>query len=314
LTPVRICVPETARPGVQDYAVPMADGALRWGSLLVLPPAPLQDAWLIISSELPPGATQQARLVGRDHQPLPAVPGRLRQGGQETVVQTDENGSFTLHAPEEGTIEVVISRAPPAASGPSPTFTMLPPIEVTVKVVKDLKMGDDAEFQQPGSFVTVPGEVAHARLGEHELPAVRTLTRSGQAFSTIPVPRDRAGGADELDLENPAGERRRRPLTVYQIIGGRLDQNQLMSGQPTQGEFLVCVGSTSDTPRKVRARIQVVFGPVHFIGRGGSGRRFEQTFSSQSNGLLRIPFQIQAEKGSPTGIPFQLQLILQGGS
>ncbi|MGH9862739.1 MAG: FecR domain-containing protein [Candidatus Acidiferrales bacterium] len=309
LTPVRLCVPETAGPGAQDYAVRMADGALRWGSLLVLPPAPLQDAWLLVSSELPPGATQLARLVGRDHQPLAGVPVRLRQGGQETVVQTDENGGFTVHAPEEGTLEVEVSRAQP---GSRPPFVELPPIKVAVKAVKDLKMGEEGEFQQPGSFVTVPGEVAKANLGEQSLPIVRTLTRSGQAFSTIPVPRDAPGGGKALELENPSGERRRRVLTVFEIIGGRLDQSQLMSGQPTQGEYYVCVGGTSDQPRKIRARIRAI-GPVHFIGRGASGRSFEQTFTAEPGGLLRIPFQIQAEKGSPAGIPFVLQLFLQGG-
>ena len=101
-------------------------------------------------------------------------------------------------------------------------------------------------------------------------------------------------------------------MTVFEIIGGKLDQNQLMSGQPTQGEYYICVGGTGDQLRKIRARIRAI-GPVHFIGRGASGRSFEQTFTAEPGGLLRIPFQIQAEKGSPTGIPFVLQLFLQGG-
>ncbi|MGH9804404.1 MAG: hypothetical protein ACRD4D_04465, partial [Candidatus Acidiferrales bacterium] len=59
------------------------------------------------------------------------------------------------------------------------------------------------------------------------------------------------------------------------------------------------------------ARIAAI-GPVHFKGKGARGKQFEQTYTVERSGLLRIPFQIQAEKGSPTGIPFSLNLVLTG--
>ena len=76
---------------------------------------------------------------------------------------------------------------------------------------------------------------------------------------------------------------------------------------------MVCVGSPGGKPRKVRARI-LAMGPVHFRGKGAHGKTFERTFEVEPSGLLRIPFEIQAEKGGPgAGIPFTLTLHLEGG-
>jgi len=93
------------------------------------------------------------------------------------------------------------------------------------------------------------------------------------------------------------------------VLASRLDQAQLQSFNQTAGEFLVCVGS-GEKPGKVRARI-VAIGPVQFRGPGAHGKRFERSFAVSPTGLLRIPFQIQAEKGGPgVGIPFTLTLQL----
>ena len=157
----------------------------------------------------------------------------------------------------------------------------------------------------------MPGEVAGARLGTRNLPVLRTVTRGGKTTSSVPIPRDAPEG--ESPLEDPAGNRRTRPLTVYELLAARLDQRALMSGGETQGEFLVCVGSTATKRLKVRAHI-VAIGPVHFRGAGAKGKSFERTFEVEPNGLLRITFQIQAEKGAAgPGIPFTLTLSLEGG-
>jgi len=312
ITPVRVCVPETARPGVFEFAVEAADGAQRWGAFLVEPPAPLQDAWLLTAEELPVGATHTARLVGRDNQPLPDVPVHVRQAGKEKTVRTDGEGAFTVMAREKGTIEIEVPRGPDPAATHPPPFEPLQPIRVSINVVDKVdEKADLPEYSQPGTLVTVAGEVEDARLGELALPVLRTVTRSGRTLSSIAVPRDIAEGGKWLNWQEPGGQQQHKSLFVYQILGGRLDQNALTSGQPTQGEFLVCVGGSGDQRRKVRARILAV-GPVRFRGKGGKGKTFESGFTPQPSGLLRIPFQIQAEKGAPgVGIPFSLSLSLQ---
>jgi hypothetical protein len=116
-------------------------------------------------------------------------------------------------------------------------------------------------------------------------------------------------GASALELADPVGKRRSTPLTVFRVIGARLDQSVLNSGGVSNGEIVACVGVAGERAQKVRARITAL-GPVHFKGKGARGKQFEQTYPVADNGLLRIPFQIQAEKGSPAGIPFVLNYVL----
>jgi len=308
--PVKVCTPASAKPGIHEFAMRTTDGALRWAATLVEPPVPLQDAWLLHSPELPAGSTHYARVVGRNREPLAGVPVKVKQGGQESVVRTDENGAFLIQVPEQGTFELEIDRAYPTGQG-------LPvggpgPIKSTIQVVPNLETDTELpDFSTPGSLMTLPEDIQEARLGDAALPILRTVTRTGQTLSSIPIPRDMPEGSNPLQLTDLAGKRRSAPLNVYQVLGGRLDQHMLSSGGVSNGEFLVCVGGESEQPRKVRAHITAV-GPVHFKGKGAKGKRFEQTYSVERSGLLRIPFQIQAEKGSPTGIPFALNLVLTG--
>ena len=315
LTPVRICVPETAEPGVYEFAAQGADGATRYGAFLVQPPAPLQDAWLLYEPELPPGSTHYGRLVGRDNQPLAGVPIRARMDGKEETLYTDENGGYLLKAPEKGTIELEVV-GPEAGPGASPVEAAPQPIKVTINVAETAEPSSDLpEFRQRGTLVTVPGEVAGARLGARDLPVLRTVTRAGRTVSSVAVPRDAPEGPSPLELEDPAGKRRSKPLTVYELLMARLDQAALMSGAETRGEFFVCVGTSGAgrPPRRVRAHI-VAIGPVRFIGDGAKGKRYERRFEVGPDGLLRVPFEIQAEKGAAgPGIPFTLILSLEGG-
>lgn len=317
ITPVRMCVPPSAPPGVHEYAMRAADGELRWAALLVEPPAPYEGARILVAPELPPGATHHARLVGRDNQPLAGVPVRIRRGAEEQTLTTDENGAFIVQAPASGTVELTVTRAGAeaknsAAGKPQPPLGPAEPIVATINVVEKLEANSDLpDYGQRGGLLTLPGEVEGAHLGATALPVLRTITSTGKTISSIFVPADLAEGPGQLELEEPGGKRRRQPLFVYEVLGGRLDQATLSSGGVTDGEFLVCVGAPGDKPRKVRARITAA-GPVHFRGQGGKGKSFERSFAVESSGLLRIPFQIQAEKGSPTGIPFALYLILSG--
>lgn len=313
LAPVRVCVPEDAAPGAYEYAARGADGVTRWGAFLVQPAAPLQEARLLTLPELPPGATHYGRLVGRDDEPLPGVPIRVRKDGQEETIYTDENGGFTVQAPESGKLELEVARdAGSEESGP--LAAPLPPIRQTIAVADTLEADSTLpEFSQRGGAVNVPGELRGARLGDRTLPVLRTVTRAGRQVSSVAIPPAMPEGPAPLELEDPAGNRRSQPLLVYEILSAQLDQRSLMSGNQTEGEFLVCVGSTDDKNMKVRALIFAV-GPVRFRGKGGKGKTYRRTFGVEPNGLLRIPFEIQAEKGAPgAGIPFTLTLRLEGG-
>ena len=307
VTPVKVCAPASARPGVQEFAMRTADGALRWVATLIEPPAPLQDAWLLHAPTVPPGATHYARVVGRNQEPLAGVPVRVRQGGQETVVHTDENGAFLIQAGEQGTIEFEIDRAPADGKGP-PVQSIKSTMQIQVKQESEADK-ELPSFGEPGSLMELPEDIREARLGERSLPVLKTVTRTGRTISSIPIPRDMPEGASPMELTDSAGQQRRTPMTVFQIVAGRLDQHVLNSGGVSNGEFLACVGVPDNRSRKVRARIAAI-GPVHFKGKGARGKQFEQTYMVEGNGLLRIPFQIQAEKGSPTGIPFTLNLVL----
>lgn len=310
VTPVKVCTPASAKPGIHEFAMRTTEGALRWAATLVEPPEPLQDAWLLHSPELPPGATHYARVVGRNREPLAGVPVKIKQGGQETVVATDENGAFLIQAPEQGTIELEIDRTP--VEGKSLPVGGPEPIKSTIQIVPAMETDKEPpSFGEPGGLMTLPEDIQEARLGEKALPVLKTVTRAGKTLSSIPIPRDMPEGPSPLELTDPAGKQRSAPLTVYQVVAGRLDQHALMSGGVSNGEFLVCVGGAAEKSHKVRAQITAV-GPVHFKGKGARGKRFEETYTVESNGLLRIPFQIQAEKGSPTGIPFSLNLLLSG--
>jgi len=308
IAPVRICVPEAAKPGVYEYALEAADGSRRFAAFLVEPEIPLHDAWLVYLPELPAGATHTARVLRAEtNQPLPGVPVQIRQAGQEQTVETDQQGAFVIQAGRPGVIEVELDRE----GGGEPPFEGLKPIKVNIRVVEKIDEDPNVpEFTQRGSLVTVKGEVETASLGEQALPILKTVIPKGKTLSSFPVPQQMPEGARSLTLVEPGGKRRQEPVFVYEVLGGRLDQHALSSGVVTAGEFLVCVGVTGSGSEKVKARIAAM-GPVHFRGKGGKGKQFEETFTVASSGLLRIPFQIQAEKGSPTGIPFSLNLRLQ---
>jgi len=308
VTPVRICVPATARPGAYDYALDLADGSRRWGAFLVRPPTRLDGVRLVVSPELPAGATHYARVVGKDGQPLAGVPVRIRAGGKESSVETDANGGFSVQVPEEGSVELSVGAEQEGVAGAPPPLMATATVKVVKRLASDRSVPD---FSQRGSIVTLPGDLRSVQLGSVDLPVARTRTADGRSASSVIIPPDAPAGEQPLEIEDESGRRQRRPVRVYEILAGRLDQNALVSGNVSPGEFLVCVGMSDDAKaRKLRARITAV-GPVRFQGKGGKGKRFEEKFAVTSSGLLRIPFQIQAEKtGTSAAIPFTLTLVL----
>ncbi len=315
IQPVQICVPENAQPGAYEYSVDAPDGSKHWGAFLIEPRAELQDAWLVYLDPLPLGSTHTARLLGAGEKPLAGIGVHIRQGGEQKTVTTDAEGGFVIEARQLGAIEVEVPRGASQASMPLKWsiqgFDALKPIKVSIQVVEKIEEpGGVPPFAQRGRLVTVKGELESATLGDRRLPLLKTALRGGGALSTFPVPRQMSEGAHPLSLAEPGRTPRSQPLFVYEIVGGRLDQHALISGNVTPGEFLVCVGLSDGPARNLRARISAA-GPVQFRGQGAKGKKFEDTFGVSSSGLLRIPFQIQAEKtGTSAAIPFTLTLVL----
>jgi hypothetical protein len=308
IQPLQICVPADTQPGAYEYPLRAADGTPRWAAFVIEPPAELQDAWLVYLDPLPLGSTHTARLLGAEEKPLAGMRVFIRQSGEEKTVATDENGGFVIEARQLGVIEVEVPRGGGGRKGP---FEDLKPIKVSIQVVEKIdEPGEVPPFAQRGSLVTVKGELESAALGERSLPLLKTALRGGGRLSTLAMPRQMPEGAQPLRLAEPGRPPREQRLFVYEIVGGRLDQHALISGNVTPGEFLVCVGVSDAQPRKLRARIGAV-GPVQFRGKGAKGKKFEESFDVSSSGLLRIPFQIQAEKtGTSAAIPFTLTLVL----
>lgn len=309
LTPINACVPVAATPGLYEFPVPTAAGE-RLSAFLVRPAEPpnrLEGARLVYAPAAPPGSIHYARLLDAQNRPLEGVPVRLRTNGQESVVHTDAAGGFPVRVPERGRVEMTVDtvgQATSSATGPAPA-PLAGSVEAGDIKADELKLPDAI---QRGDVLNVPGEVMDARLGERSLPVVRTVTQAGRTISTIAVPPDVAEGDSQLALRNSQGKQQQRPLVVFEILGGRIDQAALSSGMESAGEFLACVGGAP--LKRVRARI-VAIGPVHFRGKGAKGKVYEQQVPVGPGGLVRIPFQIRAEKGGlGVGIPFTLRLTL----
>ncbi|MFQ5927913.1 MAG: hypothetical protein ACE5MH_10830, partial [Terriglobia bacterium] len=311
LTPVRLCVPDDARPGLYEFALATAAGE-RLSALLVRPVEPpnrLEGAHFVYASEAPPGSVHYPRLLDAQNRPLEGVPVRLAQGDQESVVHTDASGGFAVRVPERGSVEMkveVAGKTPSPTHGPAP-----PPITGRVQAA-DLKADNlrVPEMVQRGGVVNVPGEVEVARLGKRRLPVARTVTRAGRTISTVAVPPDIVEGPSELVLEDAGGQRQQHRLAVFEILSARLDQPHLTPGVQTGGEFIACVGDAR--LKSVRARI-VAVGPIRFRGKGAKGKVYQRKLRVGANGLVRIPFQIRAERSFGVGVPYYLRITLTPG-
>jgi hypothetical protein len=307
ITPTEICVASDMPAGGYEYRLAGVDGTARWGAFVV-PPAPsdpVVEAKFIVPPSAPPGSTVHARLV-RNGQPLSSIPVTITVGGKTTRGETDAHGSLPVEIPDSGMVEIKANRrAFASAENPLEPFPSARIVADPDFKPPELRIPD---FAQVGSPISLPGELKAVRLGDRPLPLAQTTTPSGQIWSSFQLPGDLPHGASRLQLERPDGRTEQPLLVVYDVLAARLDQQKLISGNLTQGEFLVCVGST-DT-KQIRARIQAA-GPVRFRGQGGKGKLFEHSFPVAANGLVRIPFSIQAEKtGTSAGIPFHLSLEL----
>jgi hypothetical protein len=105
------------------------------------------------------------------------------------------------------------------------------------------------------------------------------------------------------------GAESKHPVLVYRILGGRIDNPNLISGQTTQGEFVVCFGGALVSGQRLNALITGV-GFIRFMGEGAQGRVVRKSISVTGQGTARIPFQIQATKGAGPGVPFFINLAL----
>lgn len=308
-TSAQVCVPEDAEPGLYEFALPTAAGE-RLSAFLVRPAEPPHDlsgARLYFAPEAPPGSVHYARLLDDQNHPLEGIPVRIKTQGEEKVLHTDASGGFAVPVPESGAVEIGVetsTRATLIGAGPAPT-----PITGRIQAVHlpDARLPLPAGVQR-GSVVNLPGEVTDVRLGDRKTAVTRTVTRAGRTISTVAVPVDFPEGRADLVWKDATGRDLQRPLLVFEVLSGRLENPALTSGTQTRGEFVLCVGDARR--KKVRAQI-VAAGPVQFEGKGARGKMFEQELAVEAGGQVRIPFQIRADKGAPgAGVPFSLRLTL----
>lgn len=308
LTPVRVCIPEDAAPGLYEFALPTAAGE-QLSALLVRPAEPpnrLEGAHFVYAPEAPPGSVHYARLLDAQNRSLEGIPVRLLSGKEETVTHTDSNGGLAVRVPESGSAEF---RAEVAGSTTSGTSAGPAPAPITGRVqaarLENLQVPD---LVQRGSVVNVPGEVTNARLGESALSVTRTITGTGETISTVALPPESAAGASDLQLQKADGQVQQHRVVIFDVLSARLDQPALTSQMQTAGEFLACVGDAR--LKDVRARI-VAAGPVRFRGKGAKGKVYERKLPVGPNGLVRIPFEIRADKAKKgQTVPYALQLTL----
>ena len=250
---------------------------------------------MIHAPELPVGAVHRVIVVGEDMKPMAGAHVRIQQGGKETVAETDATGHFEFKAKKPGTVNLVLDGTDRRSS---------------LEVVKKFDLTKAAtRFTRPGDFLNVPGVFSSAKFGEHPTALATTQLKKGEGFSTAAVPDDQADGPGELTLVDAAGNEHKQPVFVYRVLGGRIDNPNLISGQKTQGEFVVCFGNALPTGQKLQAII-TARGFIRFTDDGAKGQLLKRTINVAGQGTARIPFGIVALKGAGPGVPFFINLSL----
>jgi hypothetical protein len=284
------------KPGPYEFTLDTPQGP-RMGAFQVQPPASTMPAIgrMVHAPEVPAGALHRGVVVDEAGKPMAGARVQIVEGGKMSVVKTDASGVFEVQTRQPGRIDLALEGTDRRSR---------------IDVLKPKEFASGASrFVQAGDISSVPGVFSQARLGEHGLAVATTLLRNGQGFSTYMVPIDLDEGTNSLALVDQNGNSSEQPVFVYRILGGRIDNPNLISGQTTQGEFIVCFGKALPVRQKVRATISGR-GFIKFLGEGAKGQVVTREISVAGEGAVRIPFQIQATKGAGPGVPFFINLSL----
>ncbi|MBI1941530.1 MAG: FecR domain-containing protein [Acidobacteria bacterium] len=272
-------------PGPYEFTLDTPQGP-RMGAFQVQPPASSLPpiGRMVHAPQVPAGALHRGVVVDEAGKPMAGARVKVADSGKESVVETDASGAFEVQTRQPGRIDVVQAKGFSSAA---------------------------SNFVQAGDFGNVSGIFSQSRLGERPLALATTLEKGGQGFSTYLLPADLDEGANNIALVEQSGNSTQRPVFVYRILGGRIDNPNLISGQQTQGEFIVCFGNALPAGQKLSATITGI-GFIKFLGEGAKGQVVNKTISVAGQGTARIPFQIQATKGAGPGVPFFINLSLSG--
>ena len=286
------------RPGPYEFTLDTPQGP-RMGAFQVQPPASSVPpvGRMVHAPEVPAGALHRGVVVDEAGKAMAGVRVKIVEGGKESVVETDAGGSFEVQTRQPGRIDLAIEGTDRRSH---------------IDVVKPKEFSNPiSQFVQAGDVSSVPGTFSQARLGERTLAVATTLEKNGQGFSTYMLPADLDEGTNNVSLVDQNGNSTQQSVFVYRIIGGRIDNPNLISGQETQGEFVVCFGNALPSGQKLRATITGI-GFIRFQGEGAKGQVVNKTISVAGQGTARIPFEIQATKGAGPDVPFFINLSLSG--
>lgn len=286
------------KPGPYEFTLDTPQGP-RMGAFQVQPPASSVPpvGRMVHAPEVPAGALHRGVVVDEAGKAMAGARVKIVEGGKESVVETDAGGAFEVQTRQPGRVDLAIEGTDRRSH---------------IDVVKPKEFSNPvSQFVQAGDVASVSGIFSQARLIERTLAVATTLEKDGQGFSTYMLPADLDEGTNNVSLVDRNESTTQQPVFVYRVIGGRIDNPNLISGQQTQGEFVVCFGNALPSGQKLRATITGI-GFIKFLGKGAKGQVISKTISVAGQGTARIPFQIQATKGAGPGVPFFINLSLSG--
>ncbi len=284
------------KPGPYEFRVETPKGP-RMGAFQVQPPTSSEPSFrrMVHAPEVPAGALHRGVVVDEAGNAMAGARVKIVEGGKESVVETDASGAFEVQTHQPGRIDLAIEGTDRRSH---------------IDVLKLMEFSNAASrFVRAGGVTSVPGIFSYVQLGERTLAVATTVENNGRGFSSYLVPDDVDEGTSNISLMDQNGNSAQQPVLIYRVIGGRIDNPNLIAGQKTQGEFVVCFGNALPTGQKLRATITGI-GFIKFLGKGAKGQVVSQTISVAGQGTARIPFRIQASKGAGAGVPFFINLSL----
>ena len=282
------------KPGPYEFTFNTPDGPTM-AAFLVQPPASALPAVgrMVHAPQVPAGALHRAVVVDEAAKPLAGARVRVRQDGKDNVLTTDASGVFEPETSKPGTAELFLEGTDRQSR---------------MEIVKASEFHAGAsQFALAGDALNLPGVFSGARVGDRALALATTQLKKGESFSTVMLPLDQEDGPSEITLVDAAGKEHRQSVFIYRILGGRIDDPNLISGQTTQGEFVVCFGNALPSGQQLKALITAK-GFIRFLGEGAQGQAVRKTITVAGQGTARIPFQVQATKGAGPGVPFFINL------
>jgi FecR protein len=284
------------KPGAYEFTMDTPEGP-EMGAFQVEPPsanAP-EIGRMLHAPQIPAEALHRARVVTDAGKALAGQRVKIVQNGKESVVETDANGTFEVQAKKPGTIDLFLEGTNRRSR---------------IEVVKPKELAlEDAGFGRAGSLESVQGIFPEARIGQQALATTTTVMKNGEGFTSYLLPPDMEEGPAKVTLVDSKGNTREQSTFVFRIIGGRLDDPSLISGQTTQGEFVVCFGN-AQSGQQLFANLTAI-GFVRFLGEGG-GHTIHKAITVEGQGAVHIPFQILATTGAGPGVPFNINLTISG--